>query len=58
MTEKSFWKYLNGLLRHGRVNQVSGVIDSDQPEVQQSGQFIGGHALLPENYDKIAKTRS
>jgi len=53
MTEKCFWKFLDGLLRQGRSCQVSGVIDSDEPGSRQAGRFIGGHALLPENYDKI-----
>jgi len=57
MTEKSFLRYLNGLLRRGRVNQISCVIDSEEPVLRQLGEFIGGHALLPENYEKIPKVK-
>jgi hypothetical protein len=57
MTEKCFWEFLGGLLGQGRINQVSSVIDSNEPQLQQAGRFIGGHILLPENYDKIAKDK-
>jgi len=57
MTEKGFWKFLNNLLRQGRINQMSGVIDSEEPQLQQAGTFIGGHALLPKNHDKIARNK-
>ena len=57
MTEKGFWEFLSGLLGQGRINQISSVIDSDEPQLQQAGRFIGGHALLPENYDKIARDK-
>jgi len=54
MTEKEFWQFLERLWKErGRVPQVSGAIDSIDPELQSYGQYIGGHALLPQGYDKI-----
>lgn len=54
MTEREFWQFLERLWKeNGRVSQVSGVIDSVDPVLQSHGQYIGGHALLPNGYDKI-----
>jgi len=55
MTEKDFWKFLKGLLEKGRVNQLSGTMDSDEPQLKEVGRFIGGHAFLPKDYDKITR---
>ncbi len=57
MKEKDCRKYLNGLLKQGRADQLSGVTDAEDPELQQSAKFLGGHALLPENYDQIPKDK-
>jgi len=54
MTEKSFWVFMESSWKKGRVQQVSGVIDSDDEAVKEAGRFIESHSLLPEGYDKIA----
>jgi len=54
MTEREFWQFLEGLWKEkGRVNQVSGVIDGVDSELKSHGRYIAGHALLPNDYDKI-----
>jgi len=53
MTEKEFWLFLNNALSKGRVPQISGSIDCDDPQLQKASQYIGGHSILPEGYDKI-----
>jgi hypothetical protein len=54
MTEKEFWMFLKGLWeRYGRVSQISGIIDSPDPQVQAAAEYMGGHVLLPNGYDKI-----
>ena len=55
MTENEFWQFLERSWReNGRVPQVSGVIDRADPVLQSHGQYIGGHALLPNGYEKIS----
>ena len=56
MTEKDFWKFLKGLLEKGRVNQLSGTMDS-VGQLNETGRFIGAHAFLPKDYDKIARDK-
>jgi len=53
MNEGEFWGFLNVALAEGRTPQVSGVMDSDDPQLSQAGKFVGGHSLLPKDYDKI-----
>lgn len=53
MTEKGFWEFLNAALAKGRIPMVSGRIDTDNPTIQAGSEFLGGHALLPEGYEKI-----
>jgi len=55
MTEKEFWHFLERAWKKGRVSQVSGIIDSPDAEMQTAGEYIGGHALLPKDYDKITE---
>ena len=56
MTEEEFWTFLENALARGRIEQVSASsLESDDPEIQQAGQYMGGHSLLPEEYDKIPK---
>ncbi len=57
MTEKYFWKFLKGLLEKGRIQQVSGVIDSNEPQLKETGRFIGYHSFLPKGHDKIARDK-
>ena len=57
MTEKDFWEFLNTSLKKGRIPQVSATTDSDDEELQAQGEFMGGHALLPKDYDKIPKAK-
>ena len=53
MTEKDFWVFLNGKLAQGRLEQMSAVMYSDDPQVREAGKYIGAHSFLPERYDKI-----
>ncbi len=56
MTEKEFWQFLERQWKEkGRVPQVSGTIDTPEPELQTHSQYIGGHALLPNDYEKISE---
>ena len=56
MTEREFWQFLECSWKEkGKAAQVSGVVDSPDPELKSHGQYIGGHALLPNDYDKIAE---
>jgi hypothetical protein len=55
MTENEFWQFLERSWKEsGRVPQMSGVIDNADPVLQSHGQYIGGHALLPNGYEKIS----
>lgn len=54
MNEKEFWQFLEKAWEKGRAPQVSGTIDSPDPEIQAAGKYIGsGHALLPVDYQDI-----
>ena len=54
MTENEFWQFLNRQWEeNGRVPQMSGIIDSDDPVLQSHGQYIGRHSLLPNNCKNI-----
>ena len=57
MTEKEFWVFLNGKFEEGRQEQVSLVMDSDDPQIKAAGKYIGGHSLLPKGYDEIPATK-
>lgn len=57
MTEKQFWQFLEREWKEkGRMRQVSGVMDTVDPVLRQHGQYIGGHAILPNGYDKIPES--
>jgi len=54
MTEKQFWQFLKKSWKEkGRVPQVSCVIDISDHKLKSSGEYTGGHALLPQDYEKI-----
>src|SRR3989338_4060216 len=58
MTEKAFWAFLEmAIAIKGRMKQVSGYIDSDDQNVQENGQYIGGHSLLFKGYDRLSEDR-
>lgn len=60
MTENDFWLFLNGQLTQGRAMVASGMIDcmdpvlAVNPELAETGRFLGGHSLLPNDVDKVA----
>ncbi len=56
MTEKDFWVFLNSKLVRGKVEQMSAVMYSDDPQVREAGKYIGAHSFLPKGYDKISVT--
>lgn len=56
MTEKDFWMFLKKALEEGgRMDQVSGILDTGEKETQETSEYIGGHSILPNHYDKIPK---
>lgn len=55
MTEKEFWEFMKKAWVKGRVSQVSGSMDSDDSGIKRTGEYLSGHALLPQDYDKISK---
>ena len=56
MTEKQFWQFLEKSWKDkGRVSQVSGTMDDSDSQMQAAGEYIGGHAILPKDYDRIPK---
>ncbi|MFC1589938.1 hypothetical protein ACFL42_00440 [Candidatus Omnitrophota bacterium] len=55
MTESEFWVYLKAMQSKGRVEQVSGYIDTGGQATQAGGVYCGGHSVLFKGYDTIAK---
>lgn len=53
MTEQEFWHFLGNLWEKGRVVVKVGIIDQAGPEMQRVGEYLNGHALLPEGHDKL-----
>ena len=54
MTEREFWLFLDNALAKGRVAQVSGTIDTCDPQIQKASHYIECHCMLPEGYDRIS----
>ncbi|NQT07130.1 MAG: hypothetical protein HQ575_06275 [Candidatus Omnitrophica bacterium] len=54
-TEENFWKFLINALKQGRATQVSMVTGAKNADGASMSKFIGGHSLLPKNYNKIPK---
>ncbi|MBL7071750.1 MAG: hypothetical protein ISS26_06245 [Candidatus Omnitrophica bacterium] len=55
MTENEFWLFLKNALAKGRAMQCSSTIDSGDPQVMAAGQYIGGHSLLPKDYQSLSR---
>ncbi|MFA4889072.1 MAG: hypothetical protein WC628_05820 [Candidatus Omnitrophota bacterium] len=55
MDEEEFWQWLEKSWEKGRVAQVSGVIDFDDPAIRETGRYLQGHALLPRDYNLISE---
>ena len=53
MTEKEFWLFMEKSYEKGRIKQVSGYVDSKG--LGEPNQYIGGHSLLPADYESIPK---
>ena len=54
MTENDFWKYMKKLWeKEGRVDQLSGYIDSSDLAFHAAGKYAGGHSILPNNYAEV-----
>jgi hypothetical protein len=56
VTEKEFWVFLNRSLARGRIPQVSGYVDSDDKVIQSAGEYFGGHSVLFEGHDCLARS--
>jgi hypothetical protein len=58
MTEKEFWAFLKmSIAVNGRMDQVSGYIDSDNRDIQENGRYLGGHSVLFNGYDNLPEDR-
>ncbi len=57
MTEKAFWEFIRMAIAKGRMDQVSGYIDSDDQDIHENGRYVGGHSVLFEGYDRLPKER-
>ncbi|MBM3252443.1 MAG: hypothetical protein FJZ11_06695 [Candidatus Omnitrophica bacterium] len=55
MTEKEFWQFMKKAWAKGRICQISGRVDIQDPDAQSAGEYISGHAILPRDYDKISE---
>ena len=55
VTEKEFWVFLKKSLAKGRIPQVCGYTDSNDKLVQSAGEYCGGHSVLFEGHDRLAK---
>jgi hypothetical protein len=56
MDEREFWLFMKGAWGKGRVPMVSGAsLEVESPGLQSAGEYMGGHAILPEGYDKIPR---
>ncbi len=53
MTEQEFWQFMGKAWEKGRAAQSTMTTDSDDPEIQAAAEYIGGHTLLPANYQDI-----
>ncbi|MBN1793463.1 MAG: hypothetical protein JW844_00700 [Candidatus Omnitrophica bacterium] len=54
MTESEFWLFLEALWEEReRASMIAGTIDSPLFEIQTQNDYIGGHALLPNEHTQI-----
>lgn len=53
MTESEFWMFLTLSQERGRVPVVSAYVDSNDPVIQKTGEYLGGHSVLFEGHDKL-----
>lgn len=53
MNEKDFWRFMEKACEKGRAQVVSGTMNSPDPEIQAAGEYMGGHAMLPADYQNI-----
>ena len=52
MTEKDFWSFLK---QKGRADMMSGSITTGDVVIDAATAYIGGHALLPKNFESITE---
>ncbi|MCK9432608.1 MAG: hypothetical protein M0R00_06590 [Candidatus Omnitrophica bacterium] len=52
MTEEGFWKFLEG---RGKADMVLYSTETGDPDIDAAGEFIRGHALLPEDYNNLTE---
>ena len=58
MTEKGFWAFISmAIAVKGRMNQVSGYVDSDGQDINENGRYLGGHSVLFKGYDKLSEEK-
>ena len=50
MTEKEFWGFLQ---TRGRANMLLGSITTGDAAIDAAGEYISGHALLPQDYENL-----
>jgi len=52
MTEKEFWQFLE---QRGKTSMTSGYTITGGVAMDAVGEYLGGHALLPKDYDNLTK---
>jgi len=58
MTENIFWAFLNmAIAIKGRMKYASGYIDSDNRDIKEEDNYIGGHSVLFKDHDRLPEER-
>jgi len=52
MTEQEFWGFLKV---RGRAQMLAGSIDSADPDIQRTQNYLAGHTLLPRDFEHISE---
>jgi|SRR3989338_9306121 len=50
MTEREFWYFLG---QRGKVQILSGSMESESCDINAAGEYMRSHALLPKDYDNL-----
>jgi len=53
MTEKELLDFLDKQSKFGIEPQLSGYVDSFDPDIQNAGKYIGGHSVLFEGHQTL-----
>ena len=54
MTEMDFWMFLKSAWAvKGRIDMVSGYVESSDREIQNAGNYLSSHSVLFEGHDSL-----